>query len=97
MKQRITGFGVLQMAKVLGLLYLLMGVVFAVVFLLFGSLMPEGEMADAGWMFGTGMVLVLPLLYGVLGFVFGALTAWFYNLVASWTGGLEMDLESPVG
>jgi hypothetical protein len=97
MQQRIKRFGVLQMAKVLGLLYLLMGVVFAAIFMLFGSLLPRGEMGEAGWMFGSGMVVAVPLVYGALGFVFGALAAWLYNLVASWTGGVELDLESPVG
>ena len=36
----------------------------------------------------------MPLLYGILGVVFGALIAWFYNLVAGWTGGIEMELDA---
>lgn len=32
-------------------------------------------------------------LYGVMGFVFGAIGALIYNLVAKWVGGFELELE----
>ena len=89
--QRIRSFGVAQMAKVMGVLYLVLGVIFAVIFGLVTSMAPAGEMAGTG--FGVGFLVVMPLLYGAFGFVFGALIAWLYNLVAGWTGGLELDLE----
>jgi hypothetical protein len=43
-------------------------------------------------MLGVGAVLVLPLLYGVGGFLYGILGAWLYNLLAPRIGGLELDL-----
>lgn len=94
MIQRVTRVGVGQMAKVLGVLYLLLGVVFAALFALFGSMIPAGEMGEGAAMFGTGMLIALPLLYGLAGLVFGALIGWLYNLVAGWTGGFELELES---
>ena|SRR5688500_5657122 len=94
MIQRITRFGVGQTAKVLGALYFLLGIVFAAIFGLFGSMMPAAAMGDGAGMFGMGFIIAMPFLYGVMGVVFGALVAWLYNLVATWTGGLEMELDS---
>ena len=45
-------------------------------------------------LFGGGAFLIaLPILYGVIGVVAGALIAWLYNVVAGFTGGLELELE----
>jgi hypothetical protein len=40
-----------------------------------------------------GFVVLVPLLYAAIGWVMGALTALVYNLVARFTGGLQLDLE----
>ena len=34
-----------------------------------------------------------PLLYGVLGYVGGALTGWVYNRAAAYAGGIEIEVE----
>ena len=33
------------------------------------------------------------VFYGVLGFIFGALGAFLYNLIARWLGGIEMQVQ----
>ena len=38
-------------------------------------------------------LLLFPVLYGIMGFVCGALGAWFFNLTAKWTGGIELTVE----
>jgi hypothetical protein len=45
----------------------------------------------AGFMFGIGS-LFLPIIYGVFGFLGGLIAAAVYNLVAKWTGGVEITL-----
>jgi hypothetical protein len=92
MIQRVTRVGVGQMAKVLGVLYFLLGILMSAIFAVVGSMIPATEMEGAA-MFGTGMLIALPLLYGVAGLVFGALIGWLYNLVAGWTGGFELEFE----
>jgi len=37
-------------------------------------------------------LLIVPILYGVLGFIGGIISALIYNLVASWTGGIEVTM-----
>jgi hypothetical protein len=86
---RFKSFGVLQTAKVLAVLYMILSaplVLVGVGMIVFGSL--QGV-----------FILLLPLLYGVLGFIFTAFFCWIYNLVATVTGGIEVELEvlSPEG
>ncbi len=35
------------------------------------------------------MLIIFPIVYGIIGFVAGAITALIYNLVAKFTGGIE--------
>jgi hypothetical protein len=35
----------------------------------------------------------MPVIYAVMGFVFGVLGAWVYNLIAKWIGGIEVEVE----
>ncbi len=94
MTHRIRTLGVAQMAKVLGALYFLLGVVFALIFGVVGSMVPSAETGADVAMFGTGFIIAMPFLYAILGFVFGALIAWLYNVVAGFTGGIEIELDS---
>jgi len=85
MTQRIRRFGVGQTAKVLGVLYALMGVVLVPIFLIAAMFAPNA----AG--FGFGIAIAMPIVYGVAGFVFTAIGCLIYNLVAGWVGGIEID------
>ena len=39
------------------------------------------------------MLIFAPILYGVIGFIGGAISALIYNFIAKLTGGLEFTLE----
>lgn len=80
----------------MGAIYGCLGLIFVPVFLLvgFGSLM-FGKSADSS-ISGVAMFalsLFMPILYGVMGFLMGAFTAWLYNVFARWLGGIQMDLK----
>ena len=85
--------GTMSLAKVFGVLYAAIGLL-AGVFMALISLAGAGS-SQAGFGMGMGIaaVIVLPVLYGVLGFIGGLLTAWLFNLAAGWVGGVELDLE----
>ena len=38
------------------------------------------------------MMILMPLLYAAMGFVFGVISGAVYNLVAKWTGGIEFTV-----
>jgi hypothetical protein len=49
-------------------------------------------------MFGLGMgfLIFVPVLYAVMGFVFGVISAFIYNLLARWIGGFELEFEPAI-
>ena len=89
MPQQIQRFGIGQTAKVVAVLYALMGLILVPVFWIAATFSPK----ETG--FGPGFALMVPILYGVGGFVVTALGCAIYNVVAGWVGGIEVELGSP--
>jgi hypothetical protein len=97
----ITKVGVMSLGKLMGLLYAAIGIVFGLLYALFavvggGAMMAMGGGDGAmggGMMMGMGIaaVIILPIFYGVLGFIGGLITALLFNLAAKYTGGLEIE------
>jgi hypothetical protein len=102
----IRRFGVISVAKMYGLLMFIFGLVFGVVYglilIVFGAAISAvgggGSDAVAGGVstvaMGVGMMIGLPLFYGVLGFIMGAIGALIYNVVAGIIGGVKFELEA---
>ena len=91
--------GPLSTAKVMGALYACIGLIAGAFLSLFAMLgtMISHEMARsapfAGALFGIGAIIVLPIFYGVLGFVVGLVSAAIYNVLAGVIGGIEVELQ----
>jgi hypothetical protein len=51
-----------------------------------------GVPSFAGPLFGVGAVIFLPIFYGVLGLVAGAIGGALYNVFAGMVGGIEIDV-----
>jgi isoaspartyl peptidase/L-asparaginase-like protein (Ntn-hydrolase superfamily) len=94
MVQRIRHIGVAQLAKMLGALYLALGLIFGAGFWAVSSMVPRSS-TGSGAFFGMGAasLIVVPIIYAVIGVVFGAITAALYNVIAGSVGGVEIDLE----
>jgi len=87
--------GVISVAKLMGLLYGCLGLIFAPIFLLIGLV---GSFAGAdktplAGVFGVVLAILMPLIYAAMGFVSGAVGALLYNALAKWVGGFELELE----
>src|SRR5688572_29419285 len=90
--RRIKRFAPLQLGKIMGVLYGGLGLLFAPIFLMaavFDLVVPTGF----GTLFGLGMAIATPILYGIAGFLSGLVGAWLYNLTAHFTGGMEIEFE----
>lgn len=89
--------GAVSFAKVMGTLYALMGLIFGACISLFSfvgsAFAPRGVPGGLGVLFGVGAIIALPLFYGILGFIMSLIGAGLYNLVASWVGGIELDVQ----
>jgi len=89
--------GVMSVAKIMGLLYACLGLLFVPIFLLIGlagSIAGQEKAMPFAGIFGIFFALLMPVVYGVTGFIFGALFAFLYNLAAKWMGGIEIEVES---
>lgn len=99
MVTRIRSVDPLQYAFVLGVLEALLGLVIGVIFwLTFATTarsIPNAGASGLGFMMAAGPLLIVmaPIFYGILGFIVGLIVAVIYNIVAKWTGGIQMTLE----
>ncbi len=93
--------GVWSVARMYGALLaamgLLIGLIIALVSVAGASFMNQAQTSDAPtWIapiFGVGAIVVLPICYGLLGIVVGAVTAVLYNIFAGMVGGVVLETE----
>ena len=81
------------------MLYAILGLIFGAIISLItlaSGLDARAEEAGAGAVgaiFGAWAVIILPVLYGCLGFVMTALLAALYNVTARVVGGVQIDVS----
>lgn len=80
-------------AKVAGILYALLGVLIGLFMALFGSLFDAASGGGFGGSFGVAAIFIFPVMYGIIGLIGGLISAFLYNLVAGWVGGIEVEFE----
>jgi hypothetical protein len=86
----------ISLGKLLGVVYTILGVVIGGLVTIFAILgkSVSGSGSHSGAIFlGIGAVVSLPIIYGILGFIFGSILGWLYNIAAKWTGGIEVEIE----
>lgn len=91
--------GVLSAAKVGGVFYGILGLIFIPIFVLLalvGAVAEKTQDARAALVGAIFVAIFMPVLYAVIGFAFGALAAFLYNAIAGWFGGLELELDGLV-
>jgi hypothetical protein len=77
-----------------GTMGLVIGLGIALFSMVGAGLAPDGDApAWLGPVFGVGAIIFLPIFYGVMGLIGGALSAVFYNVFASLVGGVTVDVE----
>ncbi len=90
----IKKLGVLSVAKIQGIIMAFVGLLYGILYTIFGNL--SDALTEAG-MVGTGLgfvgIIILPVFYGVFGFIGGAIMAFLYNIAAEKIGGIEIELK----
>ena len=85
--------GVLSAAKLEGLLMVIFGLIMGIIFAVFGA---AGATLSGFGAFGASVgilaIIIMPIFYGIIGFIGGAVGAFLYNLIAGWIGGIELEL-----
>ena len=91
---------ILSLAKIYSLLMAIMGFIVGLLFSLLRIMAPSlytnsslGMPALAYSSLGLMSLIFFPVIYGIMGFIIGALTAVLYNFVAKFVGGLEIEIN----
>ena len=104
-KLRIRKLGVLSVAKMYAAIMLVVSLLISIpygiiiiVYGLFGASLVGG---NAGLAVGGGGIVVgilvmigIPIVYSLIGFVGGALGALLYNVFSNFVGGIEIEVEA---
>lgn len=91
----VKNVGPISVMKVCGILYAIVGLVLGAIFSLFamlGAAAGSSEMGAMGMLFGIGAIVILPIFYGLLGAIGGAIMALIYNFCAKIVGGVEVEI-----
>jgi hypothetical protein len=88
--------GVMSCAKIMGAIYGSLALILLPFFLLaaFGSLLAGNT---SGAYSGIAMIcfaILAPVIYGIMGFVMGAFSAWVYNSFSRRIGGVRLELKA---
>ncbi len=86
MKLKIKKIEPLRAGYILGVVYALLSLFVIVPITLISQIFNPNSM-------GIIMVIILPIIYGILGFLGGLIMSALYNLVSKWIGGLEIETE----
>ena len=90
----INRVGPLSSAKVVGLLYAIIGLAMGAIISLVTAAGGFSQAAGSATpLFGIAAVVFIPLAYGVMGFVATLILAALYNGLAKLVGGIEIDLS----
>ena len=81
MKKQIRHVSVFQSAKVMAVLFFVISIPFVLIMAIPTLLLHRSDTGP-----GLFMLILMPFLYLVVGFLFSALGAWVYNLVAARIG-----------
>ncbi len=107
-KLRIRKLGILSLAKIYAVMMLVMSLLisipyglFIIIFALIGGAGAGQQDGFAGIAVGGGgiilglvVMIVLPIMYAILGFIGGAIGALIYNIFAGMVGGVEIEVEN---
>jgi len=100
----LTRIVVMSVAKIFGVLNAAIGLIIGICIALFSligagmtaAVQQSGAPTWIGAVFGIGAIIFLPILYGTMGFIFGAIWAALYNLFAGMVGGIEIEMRQSI-
>lgn len=101
---RINKFGIFSVAKMYSLIMFVVSLLIAIPYgliIIALSLMGSSSMrSDEAWMVGGGgivagiaIMIILPIIYAIIGFIAGAIGAILYNIFAGIIGGIEIEVD----
>jgi hypothetical protein len=85
-KMRLRTIAPIQAGVIAAVIYGLIGIPIALIYLAVLMTSPTTRA------FAFAAILA-PVIYAIIGFIGGALSAWLFNLASGWVGGIELGFE----
>jgi len=100
MIKKMSRLGVVSMGVNLGAIYAIMGLLYAIMWAglmavvgMFTTEAGDSSIGLAGiGLVGGIMLVAMPIIFAIIGFMAGAVTAIVYNFVAKYTGGMVFEM-----
>jgi hypothetical protein len=95
-KRILRKIGVFSLGKIYGVISAVMGLIIGALITIMSLAIGSGmgnNAGAAGFLFGVGSIIVLPIFYGIFGFISGLIVALVFNVVSGVIGGLEVEVE----
>lgn len=92
--KEIKKIDLMSLAKILALIYAIIGflaAILAVVAMYLDPLIATSIMPIST--FGPIIIVLVPIIYAIVGFIIGAIIAILYNIIASKIGGIKIELK----
>ncbi len=90
----IKKIGVLSFAKFYAATMAIVGVFLGLMVLFFSLFAGQNQdLRFFGNILDYFAIIIFPVSYGIFGFIIGAITAFFYNLVAKFGCGVEIEIK----
>ena len=82
----ITNLDVSSVSKISGIVGLSIGLILGVIYsIIFGI--------TSNFTVGLGLLIIVPIFYGAIFYLFGAFASWLYNHAAERIGGIKFDFK----
>ncbi|MGQ0541667.1 MAG: hypothetical protein ACT4O9_07445 [Blastocatellia bacterium] len=106
-KLRIKKLGILSVAKIYAVMSFVISLLIAIpyglviiIISLTGAAGANREMAllagGGGIIAGIAVMIILPIMYAIIGFIAGVIGALVYNIFAGIVGGIEIEVENVI-
>lgn len=96
MTTRLRSVNPVQLGLFMAVFYLLVGAVVALFMAPFMAMMASYSHQAGPMSFGFFGMVMMVIVYAIFGFIGGVIAAFIYNIVAGWTGGVEMTFVNVV-
>ena len=85
--------GVLSLGKIQAIVMAIMGLIMGIMYAIGGVALSSVFPAIGGAGLAIASIIILPIVYGIFGFIGGVIGALVFNGAVKIIGGLELDLE----
>jgi hypothetical protein len=89
----IKSIDIMSWAKIEALFGIVFGLVYGVLFAMMGTVIGFNKGMPGLEAFGFMTIIIFPIVFAIMGFICGAIMAFFYNLFAGKIGGVRIELE----